>query len=111
MCWAVCRSYVVCPSCHAVEPLTGKVMETMKACEAVLCKACNEDEMRFKVGVVDSAGRLQQCVGVLCRTIEVPLAQQLVGCCWWQQSHCSWRLVCHAHRRAAAMLGHAGDAV
>lgn len=45
-----CRSYVVCPSCHAVEPLTGKVMETMKACEAVLCKACNEDEMRFKVG-------------------------------------------------------------
>jgi len=43
-------SYVVCPSCHAVEPLTGKVMETMKACEPVICNACKEEEMRFKVG-------------------------------------------------------------
>lgn len=53
MCDCVARSYVVCPSCHAVEPLTGKVMETMKACEPVICNACKEDEMRFKVGPMD----------------------------------------------------------
>ena len=47
-----CCSYVVCPSCHAVEPLTGKVMETMKACQPVICDACKEDEMRFKVLVL-----------------------------------------------------------
>eukprot|EP00879_Flechtneria_rotunda_P027819 GHRR01029823.1.p1 GENE.GHRR01029823.1~~GHRR01029823.1.p1 ORF type:complete len:225 (+),score=50.42 GHRR01029823.1:165-839(+) len=43
-------SYVVCPSCHAVERLSGPVMDTMKACQPVACSACYKDEMRFKVG-------------------------------------------------------------
>lgn len=42
-------SYVVCPSCHAVEPLDGAVMQTMKACQPVICNTCQQDEMRFKV--------------------------------------------------------------
>lgn len=48
-------------------------METMKACEAVLCKACNEDEMRFKVGVRSARRQTADSVwfwGALCRTIE-----------------------------------------
>jgi hypothetical protein len=45
----LCCSYVVCPSCHAVEPLSGPVMATMKACQPVACTKCHEDEMRFKV--------------------------------------------------------------
>eukprot|EP00882_Tetradesmus_deserticola_P016963 GHRQ01018148.1.p1 GENE.GHRQ01018148.1~~GHRQ01018148.1.p1 ORF type:complete len:166 (+),score=83.35 GHRQ01018148.1:1040-1537(+) len=46
-------SYVVCPSCHAVERLSGPVMSTMKACQPVACSSCHEDEMRFKVMLYD----------------------------------------------------------
>ena len=65
-CALLCCSYVVCPSCHAVEPLTGNVMQTMKACQAVQCKACNEDEMRFKVRPVSRRAVQQRlCTSVV----------------------------------------------
>ncbi|WIA33871.1 hypothetical protein OEZ86_006973 [Tetradesmus obliquus] len=46
-------SYVVCPSCHATERLSGPVMATMKAAQPLACTACGQDEMRFKVMLYD----------------------------------------------------------
>lgn len=52
-CACYCRQ-LVCPECHAVEPLSRPCINSLKAKQALRCKACGQDDLRFKVG---AAGR------------------------------------------------------
>ncbi len=39
----------MCPSCHAVEPLSRSAINLMKQEQPVPCSACGRDQLRFKV--------------------------------------------------------------
>jgi hypothetical protein len=41
---------MVCPECHAVEPLSRPIINAMKCRQPVPCAKCGQAEMRFKVG-------------------------------------------------------------
>lgn len=47
------RRQLVCPSCHAVEPLGAAHIATMRALQAVPCGACHRDALRFKIMLYD----------------------------------------------------------
>jgi hypothetical protein len=41
---------MVCPECHAVEPLSRPIINAMRCRQPVPCTKCARAEMRFKVG-------------------------------------------------------------
>ena len=40
---------LVCPKCHGVEPLSQGNISAMRARQAVRCRGCAQDNLRFKV--------------------------------------------------------------
>ncbi|EFJ51650.1 hypothetical protein VOLCADRAFT_116301 [Volvox carteri f. nagariensis] len=44
---------LVCPTCHAVEPLSRHNISLMRAQQPVPCSACGQDQLRFKVMLYD----------------------------------------------------------
>ena len=47
-----CRQ-LVCPKCHAVEPLSRTNISAMRAKQAVRCPACSAEDLRFKIMLYD----------------------------------------------------------
>ncbi|GAX79029.1 hypothetical protein CEUSTIGMA_g6469.t1 [Chlamydomonas eustigma] len=46
---------LVCPSCHAVEPLHQQNIHSFTSHQAIPCHACNKSDLRFKVMLYDDA--------------------------------------------------------
>ncbi|GLI64199.1 hypothetical protein VaNZ11_007381 [Volvox africanus] len=44
---------LVCPTCHAVEPLSRHNINVMRAQQPVPCASCGQDQLRFKVMLYD----------------------------------------------------------